>query len=248
MREIAATGEPLPMRSDLAPHAVREWDGRDDVEPIVAVLRALDALSAPVVTGRRPLEGRRLAAGIALILLLPAWSVVAIQVATYVASVVSVAYPVLVMQPFEGTIAPGPELRPLRITVTAAVEHEKLRPKLTELIVIRSTKTMGNGPTAPLRFTSTAPPSANDVAAWLASYGGEPNAAARAAAEALAIVADAVAATTPEALHAAAPATEALVEIMPTTPGWVAPVVMVAVFFLGAIPITWALLRWAGRF
>jgi hypothetical protein len=229
---------------------VREWDGRDDVEPIVAVLRELDALSpatGPATT--RPGDGRRLAAGVALILLLSGWAVVAIQVATYVASIVSVAYPVLVMQSFEGTVAPGPELRPLRITVTAAVgAHEKLRPKLTELLVIRSMKTMRNGPTAPLRFTSTAPPSADDVAAWLAPYGAEPDAAARAAAEALAVVAKAVAATTREALHAAAPANEALVEIMPMTPGWVAPVIMVAVFFLGAVPMTWALLRWAGRF
>jgi uncharacterized protein YqcC (DUF446 family) len=169
MRELATTRGPLPMRSNLAPHAVREWDGRDDVGPLVDVLRELDALCPAPGPGARLGEGRRLAAGVALILLLTGWAVVALQVATY-------------------------------------------------------------------------------VAAWLAPYGAEPGPAERAAHEALAIVDAAVKAATREALHAAAPTDEALVEVMPMTPGWVAPVLMVAVFFLGAIPITWSLLRWAGRF
>ena len=246
MREIAATAEPLPMRSNLAPHAVREWDGRDDVGPIVDVLRALDELCPPA-RGETRGDGRRLAAGVALILGLAAWAVVAIEIATHVASAVSSAYPALVIQTFSGAIAPGPDLRPLRVTVTAAAENETLRPKMTELIVLRSMATMRNGPTAPMRFTSTAPPTVADVVAWLSGYGAEPTAAERAAGEALAIIDAAVKARTRPELHAVAPTAEELLEVLPATPGWVAPALTVVVFLLGAVPITWSLVRWAGR-
>src|SRR5262245_1291734 len=43
MRAIAADGEPMPPRSDLAAHAVREFDGEEDrMRPLFDVLRRID--------------------------------------------------------------------------------------------------------------------------------------------------------------------------------------------------------------
>jgi uncharacterized protein YqcC (DUF446 family) len=46
MREIAATGASLPASSHLAAHAVREFDGRYDMAPLIDVLRRVDGLSS----------------------------------------------------------------------------------------------------------------------------------------------------------------------------------------------------------
>lgn len=47
LREIAAGRRPVPPSSHLAPHAVREFDGRDDRDALCELLRQVDALSRP---------------------------------------------------------------------------------------------------------------------------------------------------------------------------------------------------------
>jgi hypothetical protein len=91
------------------------------------------------------------------------------------------------------------------------------------------------------------------VVDWLANVGVTRGAdAERAAAEALAVVAAAAAARTRSELHDAPPArapveADPLLDLMPMTPGWVTPLVMLAVFLAGAVPITTGVLRFAQR-
>ncbi len=249
MREIAATGAPLPMRNELAAHAARELDGRDDLHGVVDVLRAIDDLCPAPPTGTSH-DNRRLGVGLALILLVGAWAFVAVWVGERAASASTALFPARVLQTYTGSIAPDTEFRPLRITVVATVAPDgSLRVTEGDVLALRSLATMNRGPTGALRFLGTRPPTAARIVDWLANVGVTRGPAAeRAANEALQVVAAAVAARTRGELHdrprARAPVeSDALVELPPTTPGWVAPVLTVIVLLGGAIPITTRLLR-----
>jgi uncharacterized protein YqcC (DUF446 family) len=196
MREIAASGAPLPPRSGLAAHAVRELDGRDEMQPLIDVLHAIDDTCPPPPAAAG--DARRLGAGLALLVLLGAWTGVSLWVATHAAGAATGLFPATVIQSYLGSIAPDTEFRPLRITVTATVAGDgTLRATEGELVVLRSLATMGRGPTGPFRFLVAKPPTPPHVVDWLANVGVTRGAdAERAAAEALAVVAAAAAART----------------------------------------------------
>lgn len=47
LREVARGEQPMPPSSNLAGHAVREFDGWDAMQPLIDALREVDALSKP---------------------------------------------------------------------------------------------------------------------------------------------------------------------------------------------------------
>ena len=252
MREIAASGAPLPMRSDLAPHAVRELDGDEErMAPLFAVLRAIDEVCpAPVA----PLAGdpRRARAAVAFVVPVLAWTMIAFQIGSWGAQVATNIFPARVYQTWTGTVAPGPDFQPLRITVAAEIMgNGTLNLRDGNLVVIRSMATMGNGPTAPLRFRVTTPPAPTDVGAWLATYGVPAGARAdESVAEALAVLRAANTATTPAALHdvtvdrAVQPEADALLVVEPQTPQWVEIGVTLVALLAGLIPISIGVVRY----
>jgi uncharacterized protein YqcC (DUF446 family) len=252
MRAIAASGEPLPMRSNLAPHAVREFDGDEErMAPLFDVLRAIDEVCpAPVA----PLAGdpRRARAAVAFVVPVAVWTLVAFQIGTWGAQVATNLFPARVFQTWTGTIAPGRNFQPLRITVAAEIAGgETLNFRDGNLVVIRSMATMGNGPTAPLRFRVTTPPAPTDVTAWLATYGVPAGPLVdEAVAEALAILRAANTATTPAALHdvtvdrPAQPKSDALLVVEPQTPQWVEIGVTLVALLAGLIPICVGVVRY----
>jgi len=252
LREIAASSEPLPMRSNLAPHAVREFDGDEErMAPLFAVLRRIDEVCpAPVA----PLAGdpRRARAAVAFVVPVLLWTMIAFQIGTWGAQVATNIFPARVFQTWTGTIAPGRDFQPLRITVAAEVTGAgTLNLRDGNLVVIRSMATMGNGPTAPLRFRATTPPAPADVTAWLATYGVPPSPTAdEAVAEALAVLRAANTATTPATLHdvrvdwPAQPKPDALVAVEPQTPQWVEIGVTLIALLAGLIPISIAVVRY----
>jgi uncharacterized protein YqcC (DUF446 family) len=252
LREIAKSGAPLPSRSGLAAHAVREFDGRDEMQLLIDVLDAIDETCPPAPTATRR-DTRRLGAGIASILLIGAWAVVAIWVGLHIGDAATVLFPATVVQTYTGSIAPDPEFRPLRITISAAVAGDgTLRATDGDFLVLRSLATMGRGPTGPLRFLVTKPPTTAHVVDWLANVGvARGPAAERVATQALAVVTAAVAARSRDALHDGPPGSpvgaDPLIEVAPHTPGWVMPLVSVAVLLAGALPITTGLARCGRR-
>lgn len=252
MRAIAASGEPLPMRSNLAPHAVREFDGDEErMAPLLDVLRAIDEVCPTPVA---PLTGdpRRARAAVAFVVPVAVWTLVAFQIGTWGAQVATNLFPARVFQTWTGTIAPGRDFQPLRITVAAEIAGgETLNFRDGNLVVIRSMATMGNGPTAPLRFRVTTPPAPTDITAWLATYGVPAGPLVdEAVAEALAILRAANTATTPAALHdvtvdrPAQPKPDALLVVEPQTPQWVEIGVTLVALLAGLIPICVGVVRY----
>ncbi len=182
---------------------MREFDGQDERTPLIDVLRAIDDLcpAAPWQAGKPVLGARRLALGVALTLLLSGWGVVAVILSNRLAPTLTVASP-MVIQTFAGSVAPGDDFQPLRITVTALAEDEPaIRPSEASFTLLRSMRTMTRGPTAPLDFTMSERPTEAGVLDWLADHGVDEHAAAAqaAAAEALAVVGAAARAHTVDA-------------------------------------------------
>ncbi len=249
LRDIAAGRGTLPPRSGLAGHAVRELDGRDDMQPLIDVLRAFDD-ACPVPTPPATAARRRLGALIALLGLLGVWVALTLWIAAHADGVARAIFPATVVQSYTGSAPPDPDFRPIRITVTATVAGDgALRPNEGELVALRTPATASRGPTGPFRFLLRAPPTVGHVVDWLANLGVARGAMAEhAASEALTAVAAAAAAHTRAELHDGAAAqagvhADDLLEIPPETPSWVAPVVTIAAFLAGAVPITRRLLR-----
>lgn len=255
MREIVAAGEPLPARSNLAAHAVREFDGRDDLSPLVDVLRRIDELSpdrrevATTPLARRPLLA------IVLMVLVGGWGFVAVALTGRIAPALAMFAHPRVFQTFTGATPPGPDFQPLRITVTALDDDDAIRATDASLVLIRSMRTMTRGPTAPLDFPMNERPTEAAVVEWLGDFGVDPHGddARAAAREALAVVGSAARARTADALHAAAAdaaprvAADDLVRTAAHTPQWVELTLVVVLVLAGAVPILLAVLRAAGR-
>lgn len=255
MRHIAASGEPLPMRSNLAPHAVRELDGEEQrMAPLFDVLRAIDDI-CPVPAAPVAGDPRRARAAVALVVPVLVWTVIAFQIGTWGAQVATNLFPARVFQTWTGTIAPGRDFQPLRITVAAEITGAgMLNLRDGNLVLIRSMATMGNGPTAPLRFRVTTPPAPGDITAWLGTYGVPAGPMVdEAVTEALAVLRAANTATTPEALHnvtverSTRPKADALVAVEPQTPQWVEIGVTLVALLAGLIPICVGVVRYVRR-
>jgi uncharacterized protein YqcC (DUF446 family) len=259
LREIAAAGGPLPPRSELAAHAVREFDGQDAMTPLVDVLRRIDDRCPP----RREIGapalgmGRPIGPAIALVLLVGGWAAVALQSTERVVPTLARFFPPTVAYSWTGNRPAGAELRPLRVTITAAVREDgRLDPTEATLVAIRSLRTLTHGPTAPLRFPVAAPPSEAEIATWLARYGADADAplARAAGTEVLALLTAARTAYTPDALGAAGTAaTPPLrmdgepVAIPAHVPQWLQLGLAVGAVAAGAIPIALAVVRWGTR-
>ncbi len=200
-------------------------------------------------------DGRRLTAGLMLIVLVLAWSAVAIGIGQGGAALATHIFPARIVQTWTGTVAPGPDFQPLRITVAAEVDGaDGLRPRDANLLVLRSPTTMRRGSTAPLRFAANAPPATADVVTWLVGFGVAPTPTAeQAATEALAVVRGAATARTRTALHAlrldqpTQPRPEDLMELKPQAPAWIELAVTIVALLAGAVPITIAIVRYAQR-
>lgn len=100
LRDIAASGGPLPPNSSLAAYAVREFDGSEDqMAALIDLLREVDALCPrprPASTGRLP--GRPpLGAGLLLLLTVGVWATISISAAYAISERIAVSQPVRVL-------------------------------------------------------------------------------------------------------------------------------------------------------
>lgn len=255
MHEIAARGEPLPPRSNLAAHAVREFDGRDELWPLIDVLRRVDELSPErPATATTPLN-RRPGLAILFMLAMTGWAFVAVALAGRIAPLFGAFAHPRVVQSFDGATAPGADFRPLRITVAALVDDgDAIRATDASFVLVRSMRTMTRGPTAPLDFAMSERPTEAAVVEWLGDFGVDAHAdEARAAArEALAVVGAAARARTVDALHQAASVDPRVradepVRLDARTPEWVELALVVALVLAGGVPMLLVVLRIAGR-
>ena len=193
---------------------------------------------------------------VVLMLLVGGWGVVAVALANRLApSLAGLGHP-RVFQSFTGATPPGADFRPLHVTVGALLDPgDAIRATDGRFVLIRSMRTMTAGPTAPLEFTMSDPPTEAAVVAWLGDFGVDTQAddARAAAREALAVVGAAARARTAEALHGAptdvAPRVHAddLVRLDARTPAWAEATLVIALALAGAIPILVAVLRVARR-
>ncbi|GMU83585.1 MAG: hypothetical protein AMXMBFR47_34550 [Planctomycetota bacterium] len=100
LRDIAASGGPLPPSSNLAAYAVREFDGREDqMATLIDLLRAVDdlcppprAASASALPGRPPLR-----AGLLLLLAAGVWATISIYAANAISERIASFQPVRVL-------------------------------------------------------------------------------------------------------------------------------------------------------
>ncbi len=218
------------------------------------------ARTPPAALGRAvrmPATRRWLAAlAMGFLTVVLAWAIIAVGLAARLAPLLTpFSHPMLV-QTFEAAIAPDAEFRPLRITVSAlADDDDAIRATDGSFVLERSLRTMTRGPTAPLDFTMSEPPTVAAVLEWLGDFGVDARAdpAHAAAREALAVVAAAARARTAAALHAAPAAVDPTlradeaVRIAPRAPAWVALALAVALILAGAVPVLLGFLRAAGR-
>ncbi|MCC6361652.1 MAG: YqcC family protein [Phycisphaerales bacterium] len=100
LREIAATGGPLPPSSQLRAYAVREFDGREDeMAALIDLLGAVDDLCPPPrhVPGRAPLSRPPLGTGLLFLLAAGVWAAVSLYAANSIAERIASFQPVRVL-------------------------------------------------------------------------------------------------------------------------------------------------------
>lgn len=247
MREIARSGAPVPPSSNLAAHAVREFDGRHEMAPLVDALRGVDALSAPVPRAAPPAPpspfGIISMAGLGAVF----GVLVALVAGRWAADTFEGWFDPQVSAAFSGTIQPDAAHTPLRAIVLAQVRADgTLVPGSGTLLVNRrGIPTPGALNTVPqLEFDGGQAPDATAVAAWLVRAGVGPGAAAQAAAAEIAnIVAVAVATPTRADLDSVqvrlpdGTPDPQLLDIEARTPGWFETAVGLGVAIVVVIPI-----------
>lgn len=100
LREIAATGGPLPPSSQLRAYAVREFDGREDqMAALIDLLGAVDDLCPPPrhVHSRAPISRPPLGAGILFLLATAVWAAVSLYAANSIAERIASFQPARVL-------------------------------------------------------------------------------------------------------------------------------------------------------
>lgn len=100
LREIAATGSPLPPSSQLRAYAVREFDGREDeMAALIDLLGAVDDLCPPPrhLPGRAPLSRPPLGAGLLFLLAVGVWAAVSLYAANSIAERIASFQPARVL-------------------------------------------------------------------------------------------------------------------------------------------------------
>ncbi|HEV7731413.1 MAG TPA: YqcC family protein [Candidatus Binatia bacterium] len=181
LRDIALTDSPLPPSSNLAGHAVREFDGRDDMEPLVDVLRRVDALSAAVPPRSAPAPPNVQwvvgVAGLAAVI----GVVIAINAADWVSTVFRDHFPPTVSAVFSGRIPPSAAHIPVRVIVIAAVQDDGTLAAREGHLQLNSSAIpiagRNNAVPEPLTFDVSAPPDVRTVQRWLVDSGVDPGAA-----------------------------------------------------------------------
>lgn len=248
LREIASSGAPLPPSSNLAGHAVREFDGRDDMHPLVEALRGVDALSpavprpAPPAAPMSPfriinIAGLAAVAGVLVALAASEWAADALR--GYWSPTVSAAY--------TGTIAPSAQHVPLRAVVLSEVDEDGDLHHDQGWLTLhgRGIPQPGNLVAIPeMTFDASKPLAAGTVEDWLAQAGIARAADATAAAEEMAtILGIATAARTradlddvPSLLPPGTPEPQML-DIAARTPGWFDTAFGLGAAVLATIPL-----------
>ncbi|TDU30950.1 uncharacterized protein YqcC (DUF446 family) [Panacagrimonas perspica] len=256
LREVARGDGPMPPSSNLAGHAVREFDGDDLMDPLIDVLREVDGLSqpflAPAPAGRVPsMFALKLAARLGIIVAI----VLSISASQWVSRSFSAYFPPHVSAVFFGSIEPDAGHSVLRVALMAERGRENaLRPTEAHVLLDRS-----GMPTPgvliklpdPLSFDPTAPPEAAAIRDWLVSAGVDANSpqALPAAAQVLDIVGVAVSARTRQDLETLRPRLPPgtyepqIVDIDGHTPGWLDMTAGLVVAVAVCIPFLWYAIR-----
>ncbi len=181
LREIASTGAALPPSSNLAGHAVREFDGRDDMEPLVDVLRRVDALSAGVPP-RRPPSAPNVQWVLGVSGLVAVFGVlIAISASDWASSAFRDQFPPTVSAVFSGRVPPSEAHVPVRVIVIAAVQDDGTLTAREGHLQLNSSAIpiagRNNAVPEPLTFDVSVPPDTPAVQRWLVDSGVDPGAA-----------------------------------------------------------------------
>ncbi|MCW5892151.1 MAG: YqcC family protein [bacterium] len=264
LREIARTGAPLPPSSNLAGHAVREFDGRDDMGPLVDVLRRVDGLPGSARAGAAapgpaaaPAQGMalfmraRAAGGLAAVV----GVLIAIAASDWASTALRGWFLPTVTASFEGTIPPSDAHVPLRATFSAGVRDDGRLVPGDGLLSLHRRGIPVPGDFAhvaePLPFAAAAPPAAETIRAWLVRVGVDPEAQGLgpAAQEMVVILAVAAAEPTRAGLDEVAsrlplgtPEPQ-LFDLETRTPGWVDTAAGIGAVVLVCVPILLLVVR-----
>jgi len=256
LREVGRGDQPMPPSSNLAGHAVREFDGRDEMNPLIDVLYEVDALSKPfsAAAPAAPMPSMlalKLAARLGFVVAV----VFSIYASQWVSRSFSAYFPAHVSAVFFGSIEPDSKHSVLRVAYMAERGKENvLRPTQASVLLDRS-----GMPTPgvliklpdPLSFDPTATPDATAIRDWLVRSGVDANSpgALPAAAQVLEVVGVALTARTRQDLETLVPKLPPgtyepqIVDINGHTPGWLDMTVGLVAAVAVCIPFLWYAIR-----
>lgn len=118
LHEVARGASPMPPNSDLAAHAVREFDGDDRMAPVIDVLRQVDALCPPAPTPAASAPARGIGGLLALANLLTAIGIaVGLWVSQWAEREFAPRFPRHVSHVYHGSLAPAERFAPMRLSI-----------------------------------------------------------------------------------------------------------------------------------
>ena len=176
LRDVAQGKTKMPASSNLAAHAVREFDGNDDRWPLIDVLREVDALS-PTSSGAIPASGS-MASFSAIIAMANLGVVIAVVMAIHASQWASAAFsgffPARVSHTYHASVSADEGHAPLRLSMMANVLKDGTLQQTDATLTL-----MGRGMKPGMPFKVTLPillnlsgaPSADAVQAWLLQSG-----------------------------------------------------------------------------
>ncbi len=234
LREVASGAQPMPPSSNLAAHAVREFDGRDEMNPLVDALRDVDGLSksvaGPPPTPRMPAFSMIMGlANLGTIF----GVVFSIYVSQWVSRSLAPYFLPRVSTVLFGDIAPDERHSVLRLALDADVGSDQVLKFNNASILLNSNSIPRPGVLItlpePLSFDPAAPPGAAVIRDWLVHAGVDAGSAGArpAAAQVLDLLEVAVATRTRDGLEDLVPSLPAgtpepqIVDIDAHTPGWI---------------------------
>lgn len=152
LRDIAASGGPLPPSSNLAAYAVREFDGREDqMATLIDLLRAVDDLCPrPRTAFAGAVPGRpALGAGLLLLLAVGVWATISIYAANAISDRIALSQPVRVLA-YAHYLGRSSDLwSGLTVQIWAWETGESLRAYTAELALPARPRPGGAAPLAP---------------------------------------------------------------------------------------------------
>lgn len=256
LHEVGRGDQPMPPSSNLAAHAVREFDGMDEMNPLIDVLHEVDALSKPFrmpvpAAGVPSMFTLRLVGKVALVV----GVIFSIYVSQWVSRSLSVYFPAHVSAVFFGSVRPDMQHSVLRIGLMSERREEgRLRPTRVSVMLNSSRMpTPGVLMTVPepLSFDAATPPNAAAIRDWMLGAGVDANSAGvlPAAEEVLDVLAVAMSARTRPELEALRPRLPAgtpepqIVDIDGHTPTWLDLTVAIVAAVVFCLPFLGYALR-----